>query len=87
LLLKGLGLPAVVASVLGARRRRVQPSAFKYKKEEGLNRLISLDPKRHIQEVNRHDRSVNRQNALALLSFICQAPVCLVTKLEDKNDA
>ena len=61
--------------------------AFKYKKGKGFNRLIWLDPKRQIQSVNRHDRSVKRQNVLALLSFNCHAPVCLVTELEYENDA
>jgi hypothetical protein len=60
---------------------------FKYKKEEGPNRLISFDPKRQFPTVNRHDQSVNRQKLLALLSFNCHAPVCLVTELEDENDA
>jgi hypothetical protein len=50
--------------------------AFKYKKGERLKRLKFLDPKRQFQTVNRHDWSVNRQNLLALLSFVCHTPVC-----------
>jgi hypothetical protein len=61
--------------------------AFKYKKEEWLKCLKFLDPKRQFQTVNRHDRSAHRQNLLALLSFVCHAPVCLVTELEHDYDA
>jgi hypothetical protein len=59
---------------------------FKYKKGEWRKRLKFLDPKRQFQAVNRHDQSGNRQKALALLSFNCHAPVCLLTELEQKND-
>jgi hypothetical protein len=51
-------------------------SCFKYKKEKAIKTLISLDPKRQFQTVNRHDRSVKRQNVLALLSFNCHTSVC-----------
>jgi hypothetical protein len=61
--------------------------AFKYKKEEWPKRLKVLDPKRQFQTVNRHDRSVNRQIMLALLSFVCHTSVCLVTKTEHDYDA
>jgi hypothetical protein len=59
-----------------ARRRTELIDAFKYKKEDGVNHLKSLNPKRQIQTVNRHDRSVNRQNSLALLSVVCHTCVC-----------
>ncbi len=49
---------------------------IKYKKEEGRNLLKSLNRKRQNQAVNRQDRAVERQKLLALLSVICQCPVC-----------
>lgn len=77
-----------IASVLGrARRRPGWEAAFKYKKEDRPNPLIWLNRQRHIQAGNRQDRSVRRQNPLALLSDVCHAPVCSVTELEDENDA
>jgi hypothetical protein len=62
-------------SVVGTRTK----AAFKYKKGERLNLLISLDPKRQIWTVNRHDRTVCRQKLLALLTVNCHTSVCLVT--------
>jgi hypothetical protein len=79
--------PAAYGAQLHCAAAGQKKEAFKYKKGEWLKRLKFLDPKRQFQTVNRHDRSVNRQNLLALLSFVCHAPVCLVTKLEDENDA
>jgi hypothetical protein len=72
---------------LVARRRGKKREAFKYKKGEWLKRLKFLDPNRQFPSVKRHDRSGNRQIALALLSFNCHTSVCLVTKLEDDYDA
>jgi len=48
---------------------------LKYKKGHGRNLLILLDPNRHDLSGDRHDRSANRQKALALLSVICQCVV------------
>jgi hypothetical protein len=48
---------------------------LEYKKGHGRNPLILLDPNRHNLSGDRHDRSVNRQNGLALLSDICQCVV------------
>jgi hypothetical protein len=79
--------PAAYGAHLRARRRGKKKEAFKYKKGEWLKCLKFLDPKRQFQTVNRHVPSVNRQNVLALLSFVCHAPVCLVTELEHDYDA
>jgi hypothetical protein len=64
----------------------VSPGVFIYKKGERLNRLNFLNPKRQILTVDRQKASLNRQKGLALLSVMCQCPVCLVTKTEGKND-
>jgi hypothetical protein len=79
-------LTATYGAHLVARRRGRIKACFKYKKGERHNRLISLDPKRQLRALNRHDRSVNRQKLLALLTFNCHAPVCLVTNMESEND-
>src|SRR6185437_2138789 len=78
--------PAAYGAHLVARRRGREQGCFKYKKEKPVNSLKSFDRKRHIVAINRHDRSVNRQNVLALLSFNCHTSVCLVTNLEVEND-
>jgi hypothetical protein len=79
--------PAAYGAQLHCAASGQKKEAFKYKKGEWLKCLKFLDPKRQFQTVNRHDRSVNRQNLLALLSFKCNAPDCLVTKLEHDYDA
>ncbi len=45
---------------------------FKYKKGKGLKGLISLNPKRQIRAVMRHNETVGRQKLLALLTVVCQ---------------
>lgn len=47
-------------------RRRKKRGGIKYKKGEPLNRLKSLNPKRHDWTVNRHFQVVGRPNSLAL---------------------
>jgi hypothetical protein len=79
--------PAAYGAYLHSAASGQKKEAFKYKKWEWLKCLNFLNLKRQFQSVNRHDRSVNRQNSLALLSFKCNAPDCLVTKLEDDYDA
>ena len=54
-----------------ARRRRVK-GLFKYKKDEGCNRLISFNPKRPNRTVMRQNETADRQKSLALLSLVCQ---------------
>jgi hypothetical protein len=69
--------PAAVASAVGARSGGgFNKGLFNYKKEERLNRLNFLNRKRQILTVNRQNRAVNRQKGLALLSVMCQCPVC-----------
>jgi len=69
--------PAAVASAVGARSGGgFNKGLFSYKKEERLNRLNFLNRKRQILTVNRQNRAVNRQKGLALLSVMCQCPVC-----------
>jgi hypothetical protein len=79
--------PAAYGAQLHCAASGQKKEAFKYKKGEWLKCLKFLEAKRQFQTVNRHDPSVNRQNLLALLSFKCNAPDCLVTKLEDDYDA
>jgi len=45
------------------------------RKTAGRNPLILLDPNRHDLSGGRHNWSVHRQKALALLSVICQCVV------------
>jgi len=79
--------PAAYGANLYSAASGQKKEAFKYKKGDWLKRLKFLDPKRQFQLVNRHDRSVNRQNVLAPLSFVCHAPDCFVTELEHDYDA
>jgi hypothetical protein len=59
---------------------------FILKKGEPLNYLNSLEPKRQILTVNRHDRSGYRQKQLALLSVLCQGRDSQTTTSEGQND-
>jgi hypothetical protein len=81
------GWPLRLRRSIALRGVGAKKEAFKYKKGERPKCLKFLDPKRQFRSVNRHDRSVDRQNLLALLSFVCHAPVCLVTELEHDYDA
>ncbi|OWY73128.1 hypothetical protein B7486_01915 [cyanobacterium TDX16] len=77
---------AAVASALGARAVGGSCALFSSKKEQGRKSLIFLNRKRHELTGDRHDRSLNRQKTLALLSLVCQCVVCLQTNLEVEND-
>jgi hypothetical protein len=60
--------PAAVASVLGALRRRSFERPFKYKKEERLNTLISLDRDGQFLSENGQFVVANGQKTVAKLA-------------------
>jgi len=79
--------PTACASAVGARSGGGIPAGvFNYKKGKWGKRLIFRNPKRQILSVMRQFETVDRQNSLALLSFVCQCAVCLTTKTETEND-